>query len=103
MSAPKRPARSNASRSTSPRSSARWTRHSSDGSTSQLPRRSRASLMADRVRIYEVGPRDGLQNESAAIPLATKVEFIRLLAAAGLREIEATSFVSPKAIPQLAD
>ena len=59
--------------------------------------------MADRVRIYEVGPRDGLQNESAAIPIATKVEFIRLLAAAGLREIEATSFVSPKAIPQLAD
>src|SRR5262245_47060830 len=59
--------------------------------------------MADRVRIYEVGPRDGLQNESTAIPLETKVEFIRLPAAAGLREIEATSFVSPKAIPQLAD
>ena len=59
--------------------------------------------MADRVRIYEVGPRDGLQNESAAIPLDTKVEFIDRLAAAGLREIEATSFVSPKAIPQLAD
>jgi hydroxymethylglutaryl-CoA lyase len=59
--------------------------------------------MADRVRIYEVGPRDGLQNESTAIPLATKVEFIRRLAAAGLREIEATSFVSPTAIPQLAD
>ena len=59
--------------------------------------------MADQVRIYEVGPRDGLQNESTAIPLATKVEFIRRLAAAGIREIEATSFVSPKAIPQLAD
>ncbi|HET7181998.1 MAG TPA: hydroxymethylglutaryl-CoA lyase [Candidatus Limnocylindrales bacterium] len=59
--------------------------------------------MADRVRIYEVGPRDGLQNESASIPLATKVELIRRLGAAGLREIEATSFVSPKAIPQLAD
>ena len=59
--------------------------------------------MADRVRIYEVGPRDGLQNESLAIPLETKVEFIDRLAAAGLREIEATSFVSPKAIPQLAD
>ena len=59
--------------------------------------------MADRVRIYEVGPRDGLQNESTAIPLATKVELIRRLAAAGLREIEATSFVSPTAIPQLAD
>jgi hydroxymethylglutaryl-CoA lyase len=59
--------------------------------------------MGDRVRIYEVGPRDGLQNEAAAIPLATKVAFIERLAAAGLREIEATSFVSPKAIPQLAD
>jgi hydroxymethylglutaryl-CoA lyase len=59
--------------------------------------------LADRVRIYEVGPRDGLQNESVAIPLDTKVELIDRLAAAGLREIEATSFVSPKAIPQLAD
>ncbi|HXG25638.1 MAG TPA: hydroxymethylglutaryl-CoA lyase [Candidatus Binatia bacterium] len=59
--------------------------------------------MADRVRIYEVGPRDGLQNESVAIPLETKVGFIQRLTAAGLREIEATSFVSPRAIPQLAD
>ena len=59
--------------------------------------------MADRVRIYEVGPRDGLQNESAAISLETKVKFIDKLADAGLREIEATSFVSPRAIPQLAD
>jgi hydroxymethylglutaryl-CoA lyase len=59
--------------------------------------------LTDRVRIYEVGPRDGLQNESLAIPLDTKVEFIDRLASAGLREIEATSFVSPKAIPQLAD
>jgi hydroxymethylglutaryl-CoA lyase len=59
--------------------------------------------MTDRVRIYEVGPRDGLQNEATPIPLETKVEFIDRLAAAGLREIEATSFVSPKAIPQLGD
>ena len=59
--------------------------------------------MGDRVRIYEVGPRDGLQNEAVAIPLATKVEFVERLASAGLREIEATSFVSPRAIPQLAD
>jgi hydroxymethylglutaryl-CoA lyase len=59
--------------------------------------------LTERVRIYEVGPRDGLQNESLAIPLDTKVEFIDRLASAGLREIEATSFVSPKAIPQLAD
>ena len=59
--------------------------------------------MGDRVRIYEVGPRDGLQNEATAIPLETKLGFIERLVAAGLREIEATSFVSPKAIPQLAD
>jgi hydroxymethylglutaryl-CoA lyase len=56
-----------------------------------------------RVRIYEVGPRDGLQNESTTIPAATKARFIELLVEAGLREIEATSFVSPRAIPQLAD
>ena len=56
-----------------------------------------------RVRIYEVGPRDGLQNESEWIPTGTKLRFIELLIDAGLREIEATSFVSPTAIPQLAD
>ena len=55
------------------------------------------------VRVYEVGPRDGLQNESGPIPTGKKLEFIGLLADAGLREIEATSFVSPTAIPQLAD
>jgi len=59
--------------------------------------------LPESVRIYEVGPRDGLQNESTAISLDTKLEFIRLLLAAGLREIEATSFVSARAIPQLAD
>jgi hydroxymethylglutaryl-CoA lyase len=59
---------------------------------------------ADRhVRIYEVGPRDGLQNEAVAISTADKVRFIELLIAAGLREIEATSFVSARSIPQLAD
>jgi isopropylmalate/homocitrate/citramalate synthase len=57
----------------------------------------------DRVRIYEVGPRDGLQNEARPIPLATKLRYLELLADAGLREIEATSFVAPAAIPQLAD
>jgi hydroxymethylglutaryl-CoA lyase len=55
------------------------------------------------VRVYEVGPRDGLQNESTPIPTDAKLRFIDLLADAGLREIEATSFVSPRAIPQLAD
>ena len=57
----------------------------------------------DRVRIYEVGPRDGLQNEARPIALATKLRYLELLADAGLREIEATSFVGPAAIPQLAD
>ncbi len=60
--------------------------------------------MSDRdVRIYEVGPRDGLQNEASPISTEAKLRFIDLLADAGLREIEATSFVSPRAIPQLAD
>ncbi|OGO53519.1 MAG: hydroxymethylglutaryl-CoA lyase [Chloroflexi bacterium RBG_16_69_14] len=59
--------------------------------------------MTERVRIYEVGPRDGLQNEASPIPTATKARFIGLLAEAGLREIEATSFVAPRAIPQLSD
>lgn len=56
-----------------------------------------------RVRIYEVGPRDGLQNEAAVIPTADKRRFIEALVAAGLREVEATSFVRPDRIPQLAD
>ena len=59
--------------------------------------------MTDRVRVYEVGPRDGLQNEAVVVPTSAKLRYIELLLAAGLREIEATSFVSPKAIPQLAD
>ena len=59
--------------------------------------------MGERVRIYEVGPRDGLQNESTPLTTETKARFIELLADAGLREIEATSFVAPRAIPQLAD
>jgi isopropylmalate/homocitrate/citramalate synthase len=62
-----------------------------------------ASSPAGRVRIYEVGPRDGLQNEAVPVPLATKLRYLELLADAGLREIEATSFVGPSAIPQLAD
>lgn len=55
------------------------------------------------VRIIEVGPRDGLQNESVEIPTSAKLEFIANLAEAGLTEIEATSFVSPKWVPQLGD
>lgn len=55
------------------------------------------------MTIVEVGPRDGLQNEPGTIPAATKVGFIDRLASAGLSVIEATSFVSPKWVPQLAD
>jgi hydroxymethylglutaryl-CoA lyase len=55
------------------------------------------------VRIVEVGPRDGLQNEGALVPTDTKVAFIEALADAGLPVVEVTSFVSPRAVPQLAD
>ena len=56
-----------------------------------------------KVRIVEVGPRDGLQNENAALPVATRIELIERLAAAGLPAVEAGSFVSPKWVPQMAD
>jgi hydroxymethylglutaryl-CoA lyase len=57
----------------------------------------------DAVTVYEVGPRDGLQNEPAPVPAGVKTELIERLAAAGLRAIEATSFVHPGWVPQLAD
>ena len=57
----------------------------------------------NRVRIYEVGPRDGLQNEKAIIPTEKKIALIDILSAVGFDHIEATSFVSPKWVPQLAD
>ncbi|MEU6352231.1 hydroxymethylglutaryl-CoA lyase [Streptomyces sp. NPDC047072] len=56
-----------------------------------------------RVRIHEVGARDGLQNEKSTVPTEVKAEFVRRLADAGLTTIEATSFVHPKWVPQLAD
>ena len=56
-----------------------------------------------RVTIYEVGPRDGLQNEPENVPTPAKLELVTRLATAGLSRIEITSFVSPKWIPQLAD
>ena len=59
--------------------------------------------MNDFVRIVEVGPRDGLQNEKTLVATADKIALIDRLTATGLRSIEATSFVSPKWIPQLAD
>jgi len=59
--------------------------------------------MSDHVRIVEVGPRDGLQNEKAQVATADKIALIDRLTATGLQSIEATSFVSPKWVPQLAD
>lgn len=59
--------------------------------------------MSDQVRVVEVGPRDGLQNEAVQIPCTTKVALIERLAVCGLPVVEATSFVSPKWVPQLAD
>ena len=60
-------------------------------------------MTAAPLRLVEVGPRDGLQNEKTVVPLAAKVAFIDALSASGLREIEAGAFVSPKAVPQMAD
>lgn len=57
----------------------------------------------DHVRIVEVGPRDGLQNEPQLVPFSTKIEFIRLLTRSGLTDIEVAAFVSPRRIPQMAD
>ncbi|CAG9166918.1 hydroxymethylglutaryl-CoA lyase [Cupriavidus respiraculi] len=57
----------------------------------------------DTIAITDVAPRDGLQNQAVAIRTADKLELIRRLAAAGVRSVEATSFVSPKAVPQMAD
>ena len=62
-----------------------------------------AQGLPQRVTIYEVGPRDGLQNEGTTVPTAVKAEFIQRLGDAGLSVVEATSFVHPKWVPQLAD
>jgi hydroxymethylglutaryl-CoA lyase len=59
--------------------------------------------LPQRVKLVEVGPRDGLQNERQLVPAAIKIELIERLAAAGLSAIEATSFVSPQWVPQMAD
>jgi len=59
--------------------------------------------LPSKVRIVEVSPRDGLQNEKPSVPTATKIELVRRLGAAGLKTIEATAFVSPKWVPQMAD
>ncbi len=56
-----------------------------------------------QVRLVDVGPRDGLQNEKQPVPAAVKIELVHRLQAAGLTEIEVTSYVSPKWVPQMAD
>ncbi|MFI0239063.1 hydroxymethylglutaryl-CoA lyase [Streptomyces sp. NPDC016845] len=71
--------------------------------TPSLPMVVRAENLPAQVRIHEVGPRDGLQNEKSLVPTEVKAEFIHRLAEAGLTTIEATSFVHPKWVPQLAD
>lgn len=59
--------------------------------------------LPSRVKLVDVGPRDGLQNEKQAVPAAVKIELVHRLQAAGLKNIEVTSFVSPKWVPQMAD
>ncbi|MFD8499291.1 hydroxymethylglutaryl-CoA lyase [Amycolatopsis sp. NPDC059657] len=68
-----------------------------------LPAKTPAEGFPDRVTIWEVGPRDGLQNEKEIVPVEVKLEFLDRLADAGLTTLEATSFVHPKWVPQLAD
>jgi hydroxymethylglutaryl-CoA lyase len=69
----------------------------------RTPQVVRDETLPERVTIYEVGPRDGLQNEQTVVPLEVKAEFIGRLVDAGLPIVEATSFVHPKWVPQLAD
>ncbi|HEX5568975.1 MAG TPA: hydroxymethylglutaryl-CoA lyase [Streptomyces sp.] len=71
--------------------------------TEGLPMAVPAKGLPARVRIHEVGPRDGLQNEQTVVPVEVKAEFVHRLADAGLRTIEVTSFVHPRWVPQLAD
>jgi hydroxymethylglutaryl-CoA lyase len=61
------------------------------------------SSLSDSVTVYEVSPRDGLQNETNVLPLAAKRELIEAVVASGLKHVEVTSFVSPRWVPQLAD
>ena len=68
-----------------------------------LPQSEPMSGLPSTVTVYEVGPRDGLQNEKSTVPTAVKAEFIRRLVDAGAQTVETTSFVHPKWVPQLAD
>ncbi len=73
------------------------------GTTLPIGSASLFEALPNRVSVYEVSPRDGLQNERATVPLGDKLRLIEALVVSGLRRIEVTSFVSPKWIPQLAD
>lgn len=74
-----------------------------DSAARTLPAVHPAAGLPERIAVHEVGPRDGLQAEAVTVPTADKVRFIRELRAAGLGPVEATSFVSPRWVPQLAD
>lgn len=69
----------------------------------KVPFRLTRAQFPRKVRIVEVGPRDGLQNEASIVPAAEKIEFIDRLSLSGLQSIEVTSFVSPKWVPQMGD
>jgi hydroxymethylglutaryl-CoA lyase len=69
----------------------------------RTPQLAPLSGLPDEVTIYEVGPRDGLQNEAAVVPVGVKAELVRRLLGAGLTTVETTSFVRPDRVPQLAD
>lgn len=69
----------------------------------RAPQVQRDPALPARVTIYEVGARDGLQNETSVVPAAVKAELIRRFVAAGLPVVETTSFVNPAWVPQLAD
>jgi hydroxymethylglutaryl-CoA lyase len=73
------------------------------GRARELPMVVRDPALPDEVTIYEVGARDGLQNEATVVPVEVKAEFLQRLARAGLKVLEATSFVHPRWVPQLAD
>ena len=84
----------------------RWTHLIDDPEQVRYPEEldmSATPLLPTAVRVVEVGPRDGLQNEHVQVPTQQKIQFIQMLAEAGLPVVEATSFVSPRAIPQLSD
>ncbi|MFI9486554.1 hydroxymethylglutaryl-CoA lyase [Promicromonospora sp. NPDC052451] len=79
------------------------TEHATTGSGARRPQVVRDPALPERVTVYEVGPRDGLQNEDAVVPSVVKVELVERLLDAGLPVVEATSLVHPRWVPQLAD